>query len=50
MKIELIGDGHHVPKEVLQLALKIKGADSINLIKTIKIKLIYGSCAFATAI
>ena len=31
MRIELIGDGHHVPREVLQLALKIKGADRINL-------------------
>ncbi len=31
MEIELIGDGHHVPKEVLQLALKVKGADKINL-------------------
>ena len=29
--IELIGDGHHVAKEVLELALKIKGADKINL-------------------
>lgn len=31
MCVELIGDGHHVAKEVLQLALKIKGADYINL-------------------
>lgn len=31
MKIELIGDGHHVPKEVLLLALKVKGADNVNL-------------------
>jgi|LSQX01.1.fsa_nt_gb N-acetylglucosamine-6-phosphate deacetylase len=31
MRIELIGDGHHVPKEVAQLALKIKGADRINM-------------------
>ncbi len=31
MKIELIADGHHVPSEVLKLALKIKGADKINL-------------------
>ncbi len=29
--IELIGDGHHVAKEVLALALKIKSADKINL-------------------
>ncbi len=29
--IELIGDGHHVAKEVLKLALKIKGANKINL-------------------
>ena len=29
--IELIGDGHHVAKEVLALALKVKGADKINL-------------------
>lgn len=31
IKIELIADGHHVPAEVLRLALKIKGADNINL-------------------
>ena len=31
MCIELIGDGHHLPKEVLRMALKIKGADKINL-------------------
>lgn len=31
LKIELIGDGRHVPKEVLRLALKIKGADKINI-------------------
>lgn len=31
IKIELIADGHHVPAEVLKLALKIKGADNINL-------------------
>lgn len=31
MRIELIGDGRHVPCEVLRLALKIKGADRINL-------------------
>ncbi len=31
MRIELIGDGHHVPKEVLLLALKLKGAHYINL-------------------
>jgi len=31
IKVELIGDGHHVPCEVLKLALKIKGADSINI-------------------
>lgn len=31
MCIELIGDGHHLPKEVLKMALKIKGADKINL-------------------
>ncbi len=30
-EIELIGDGKHVAKEVMQLALKIKGADRINL-------------------
>ena len=29
--IELIGDGHHIAKEVLQLALKFKGADRINM-------------------
>ena len=29
--IELIGDGRHVPKEVLRLALKTKGADKINV-------------------
>lgn len=32
MVIELIGDGHHVPKEVIQLAHKIKGADKVILI------------------
>lgn len=31
MHIELIGDGHHVPAEVLRLALKIKGANKINI-------------------
>lgn len=31
MRIELIGDGHHVPSEVLNLALKLKGADRINI-------------------
>lgn len=31
MRVELIGDGRHVPCEVLRLALKIKGADRINL-------------------
>ncbi len=31
LEIELIGDGKHVAKEVLQLALKVKGADKINL-------------------
>lgn len=31
MCIEFIGDGHHLPKEVLKMALKIKGADKINL-------------------
>lgn len=31
MYIELIGDGHHVPTEVLRLALKLKGADKINV-------------------
>ncbi len=31
IRIELIGDGHHVPAEVLKLALKIKGADKINI-------------------
>lgn len=29
--IELIGDGRHVPKDVLKLALKIKGAERINI-------------------
>ena len=29
--IELIGDGRHVAKETMQMALKIKGADKINL-------------------
>lgn len=29
--VELIGDGKHVPKETMQLALKVKGADRINL-------------------
>ncbi len=31
MRIEFIGDGCHLPKEVLKMALKIKGADKINL-------------------
>ncbi len=31
MSIELIGDGHHLPKEVLGLALKVKGVDKITL-------------------
>lgn len=31
MRIELIGDGRHVPCEVLRLALRIKGAGRINL-------------------
>ncbi len=31
MSIELIGDGHHLPKEVLRLAMKVKGVDKITL-------------------
>jgi N-acetylglucosamine-6-phosphate deacetylase len=31
MLVELIGDGKHIPKETMQLALKIKGSDRINL-------------------
>ena len=31
MAIELIGDGHHVPPEVIRLAVKYKGADKINI-------------------
>lgn len=31
MYVELIGDGKHIAKETMQLALKIKGADKINL-------------------
>lgn len=31
LNIELIGDGKHVAKETLRLALKIKGADRINI-------------------
>lgn len=30
--IELIGDGKHIPKEVMQLAVKIKGAEKVSLI------------------
>lgn len=30
--VELIGDGKHIPKEVMQLALKIKGAKGVALI------------------
>ena len=30
-RIELIGDGRHVAKETMQMAVKIKGADKINL-------------------
>ncbi len=31
MFVELIGDGKHIPKETMQLALKIKGADHVTL-------------------
>ncbi len=31
MSVEFIGDGHHLPKEVLQIALKFKGVDKITL-------------------
>lgn len=31
MYVELIGDGKHIPKETMQLALKIKGSGHINL-------------------
>ncbi len=31
LEIELIGDGKHVAREVLNLALKVKGANKINL-------------------
>lgn len=31
MFVELIGDGKHIPKETMQLAMKIKGSDHINL-------------------
>jgi N-acetylglucosamine-6-phosphate deacetylase len=32
MKIEIIADGIHVPKDLLRLLLKIKGVDSISLV------------------
>nr|HML49149.1 amidohydrolase family protein [Clostridia bacterium] len=32
MTVELIGDGRHVPKELLQVTLKIKGRDRVMLI------------------
>jgi N-acetylglucosamine-6-phosphate deacetylase len=32
MRVELIGDGVHVPKELLQLVIKLKGADKVLLI------------------
>ena len=31
MTVELIGDGKHVPKEVMQMVLKLKGADRVSL-------------------
>ena len=31
MRLEFIGDGCHFPKEALKMAIKIKGADKINL-------------------
>lgn len=30
--VEAIGDGHHVPKELIRLLLKVKGADKVCLI------------------
>ncbi len=30
--IELIGDGCHIPRDILRLALKIKGADKVSII------------------
>ena len=32
MSIELIGDGKHVAREVMHLALKIKGTDKVSLV------------------
>ncbi|MCL1857312.1 MAG: amidohydrolase family protein, partial [Kiritimatiellaeota bacterium] len=32
LAVELIGDGIHVPKELLQLVFKVKGADNICLV------------------
>ncbi len=31
MSVELIGDGHHLPKEVLRLTMNVKGVDKISL-------------------
>ena len=32
MNVELIADGHHLPKEILKLVYKTKGADKIALV------------------
>lgn len=32
MTVELIGDGKHVPKEAMQMVLKLKGAEKVSLV------------------
>ena len=32
MSVELIGDGKHIPKEVMQMVIKVKGVDHVTLI------------------
>ena len=32
MNVELIGDGKHVPKELIQMVLKVKGDDKLSLV------------------
>lgn len=32
ISVELIGDGKHVPKEAMQMVLKLKGADKVSLV------------------
>ena len=32
ISVELIGDGKHVPKEAMQMVLKLKGAENVSLV------------------